>query len=194
MLGLGILLLALAQTVAITVDGLRDDVSPADLAVVLGSKVYPDGTPSPSLTARLERAIELYRDGTVPRILVSGGQGAEGWDEAQVMKRYLVEHGIPAGSIHEDAQGLDTYQTARFTRDFMRAQQLDSVILVTQFFHVPRTRIALQRMGIPSIGEAHARYHTWRDIWSLAREIPALYYYVLRSYPGEDASTSGPAP
>lgn len=173
---LGTFLLA---ALALAMDGMSDRLFPADLAVVLGNRVEPDGEPSPRLAARLDRALELFRDGTVPRILVSGGVGIEGWNEAVVMKRYLVARGVPEEAVFEDPQGIDTLHTARATADFMRARGLQKVIVVTQFYHVPRTRLALRKLGTSQVGGARARYHDLRDLWSLAREIPAYLYYWL---------------
>jgi vancomycin permeability regulator SanA len=48
------------------------------LALVLGSKVEQEGTPSPRLRARLDRTLELFRDGWFAFIIASGGLGKEG--------------------------------------------------------------------------------------------------------------------
>jgi vancomycin permeability regulator SanA len=98
LLGTGILVTA----------GLRDHLGTADIGLVLGSKVALDGTPSPRLRARLDRALELYRSGYFPTVIVSGGIGKEGYDEALVMRDYLVSHGIPKGSVIMDSEGTTT--------------------------------------------------------------------------------------
>src|SRR4051812_7466681 len=91
-------LLAVALTVLVAA-GLHDKIGKADVAIVLGSKVETNGTPSPRLKARLERAIELYQAKLFPYVIVSGGTGREGYNEAEVMRGYLMAHGIPFENI-----------------------------------------------------------------------------------------------
>ena len=82
---------ALAFTLAaalIVADGLTDDVHAADVAIVPGNTVGKDGRPSARLRARLDQTVSLYRQGLFPNVIVSGGVGSEGFDEAEVMRRY----------------------------------------------------------------------------------------------------------
>ena len=92
--------LALTAAAAVAVDGLRDDARASDVGIVLGSKVMPDGTPSPRLRARLDKAGELYRQGKFGWVIVSGGTGKEGYSEAKVMAAYLADrYAVPRGAI-----------------------------------------------------------------------------------------------
>src|SRR5207244_2611053 len=86
---------------------------PSDVEVVLGTRVLPSGVPSVWLRSRLERALELYQNGTVKNIIVSGGLGWEGHEEADVMRDYLAARGVPLENIFVDRNGYDTYETAR---------------------------------------------------------------------------------
>lgn len=173
--------------VAITIDGLSDDDVYADAAVILGSKVHEDGTPSARLVARLERGRELHRDGRVQTLIVSGGLGKEGHQEADVMRDWLVAAGVPADDILVDPDGVDTGATARNTTRLMKERELRSVVVVTQFFHVSRTKLAFRKLGIREVHGAHARYFEARDAYSLAREFVGYYAYLLRKTksPGE---------
>ena len=164
----------------IVADGLTDDVRRSDVAVVLGSKVNPDGSPSPRLAARLGRALELYRTGVTPRILVSGGTGIEGVPEGTAMKRWLVSQGVPEAAIIVDDQGVDTRATARNAAALMRANDLHSAIVVSQYFHIPRTKLAFAQEGLPGVGSAHPDYFEMRDLYSIAREIPGYASYLLK--------------
>ena len=164
----------------IIADGLTDDVRRSDVAVVLGSKVNPDGTPSPRLAARLGRALELYEDGWTPRILVSGGTGVEGVPEGTAMKQWLVARGVPETAVIVDDLGVDTGATARNTAVLMRARGLRSVIVVSQYFHISRTRLAFAKAGLDDVGSAHPAYFEARDLYSIAREIPGYAGYLLR--------------
>lgn len=160
-------------------DGVTDDISPSDIAVVLGNKVNPDGSPSPRLKARLDRAVELYQTGQVRQLLVSGATGIEGVPEGDAMRAYLLTQGIPSEAILVDNAGVDTWSTALNTVRTMRAENLESAIVVTQYFHVARTQLAFQKAGL-IVGSAHARYFELRDFYSTCREVPAYISYLFR--------------
>lgn len=178
-----LLTLVLAGAVAISIDGLRDNAQVSDVGVVLGSKVMADGTPSDRLRARLDKAAELYRQGMFKHIIVSGGTGVEGFSEARVMADYLAERqAIPRTALLLDEQGNTTEATARNSAIIMRARGFKSAVVVTQFFHLTRSRYALQRAGVDPVYTAHANYFEARDAYSLARELAALpaYWFQVR--------------
>ncbi|HPJ16420.1 MAG TPA: YdcF family protein [Spirochaetota bacterium] len=97
---------------ATVLDGLTDEIEVSDAAVVLGNKVEPSGLPSPRLKSRLDKAISLYENGFVKYIIVSGGKGEEGYDEARVMHKYLLANNVPENSIIEDSEGMNSHMTA----------------------------------------------------------------------------------
>ncbi len=166
--------------IALSIAGSRERLFSADAAVVFGNTAYPDGTPSPRLAARLDRSLALYRDGFCRAIIVSGAVGKEGVDEAKVMHDYLLARGIPAKAIVTDSSGVNTAATARFTAAWLAAHGGKSVIAVSQYFHLPRARLALGRAGIGSVGTASADYWEWRDIYSVSREVAAFVVYFFR--------------
>ena len=84
LLALGAFVLA---SIALVVAGLNDKPGQAQLIVVPGNTIAPDGTPSPRLQARLDAAIRLFKEGRAPRIFVSGGTGKEGFDERSEERR-----------------------------------------------------------------------------------------------------------
>lgn len=181
-----LLLLVLAAAIllvlgalAVVVYGFREQLAPADIAVVLGNEVYVDATVSPRLAGRLDRAVDLYEQGLVRQVIVSGGVGRSGVDEATAMKDYLLLQGLPGDVIVVDSNGANTRATAEFTRDYMRAHKLSSVIAVSQFFHLPRTVMTLRSYGIEPVGAAHSRHYEWRDVFSTFREVPAIVFYTL---------------
>jgi vancomycin permeability regulator SanA len=181
-LALSLLLALLGSSAGIVLDGLRDDVQVSEVGVVLGSKVMPDGRPSKRLQARLDRATELYRQGMFKQVIVSGGTGVEGFSEARVMAGYLVDQRqVPRGSIILDEHGDTTEATARNSAAIMKARGLTSALIVTQYFHVTRSRYVFHRAGIATIRTAHAHFFEARDLYSTARELVALPTYWLNS-------------
>ncbi|HLD61194.1 MAG TPA: YdcF family protein [Patescibacteria group bacterium] len=166
---------------ALTIDGLNDTAEPADVAVVLGNKVERDNTPSKRLQARLNRGAELYHNGLTEKIIVSGGIDATGHDEAEVMKKYLIGQAVPTEVIITDNQGYNTYATAKNAAEIMQRENWDSVILVSQYFHLPRTKLAFKKFGVTKTYTAHARmWPEFRDFYSLPREVVAYYKYLMK--------------
>jgi uncharacterized SAM-binding protein YcdF (DUF218 family) len=152
----------------------------ADVAVILGCRAHPDGTPSGSLRRRLERGLQVWCDGLAPVLIVSGdGHAKEGVDETAVMKAWLVERGVPADAIVADASGVNTRATARFVAAWLTANDAKSVIAVTQYFHLPRTRLALRQAGVGQIDVAPAGRPSWRDWRNIVREAGAYGKYLV---------------
>ena len=165
-------------------EGLHDDLGQAEVALVLGTGgVEADGTPTPRLGSRLDRALQLDREETIQVFLVSGGAGQAGKDEPEVMADYLAAHGIDRSRIALDHGGFTTYDSARAAAAFLKAHQLHGVWIVTQYFHVARTRLALERCGVGPVCSVHATLYGLHDFYSLAREVIAWGYYWVRRYP-----------
>lgn len=168
------------HTAFMIIDGLNDELKPVDAAVVLGNKVEVNGQPSERLKARLDKSLELYDGGYFTYVIVSGGIGKEGFDEAKVMKSYLVDKGMPAEKVIEDNNGYNSYMTAQNTSKIMDELELDSVMVITQYFHVTRTKLAFRQMEMKGVYSSHARIFEFRDIYSIIREFPAFYKYLLK--------------
>lgn len=155
----------------------------AEVMLVLGTKVYPDGTPSERLRLRLEKAVALFNAGFAETVIVSGGTGAEGVNEAAAMRAYLVKRGVPAERIVADGGGVDTFASARFTAAYLREHGQRRVLVVSQFYHVPRAAHALRRFGVPEVSMAAADgFGARSDLRGLAREVPGCVVYALRPY------------
>jgi len=157
------------------IDGLSDQGKHADLAVVLGSKVNEDGTLSERLKKRLECSLELFQAGRVKRILVSGGLGKEGFYEGDKMKTFLVEHGVADSLVIVDNFGNNTIATVDNTLRLKDSLKFESLIVVSQYFHVTRTKMLFKKRGFEQVSSASPRYFELRDIYSLLREFVAYY-------------------
>lgn len=178
MLIAALVLAGAAATAALVIDGVTDEPGTSDVAVVLGNRVEPDGRPSPRLLARLDRALELYREGQAEALIVSGGTGREGFDEARVMRDYLVKRGVPASAVTMDSVGVDTRATAVNAAAIMRAKGWRSATVVSQYFHVPRSKLALSQEGVAEVRGAHPAFFEARDLYSIPREVIGYAAYT----------------
>ncbi len=146
----------------------------ADVAVVLGARVYPDGTLSLALSDRLDTAADLFRDGRVRFVLVSGATGVEGINEAGAMRSYLLDAGLPEDRILVDPEGVNTLATARNTRRLMNEQRLTSALIVSHYFHLARCKLLFEEQGVAAV-TVPAR---------MSRRLVLEAYYVFRECVG----------
>ncbi len=164
-------------------DGLTDELGPADVGLVFGNKVMPSGEPSARLLSRLNRTIQLYSTNYFEKVIVSGGLGKEGFNEALVMKDYLVSQGIPESNLLVDNNGMNTFMTVENSLQIMEKNNLSSVMVISNYFHIPRIKLACSKFDLGSVYSAHAYYFGLRDIYSIFREVIAYGYYLVRPYP-----------
>ncbi|QYD69038.1 YdcF family protein [Paraburkholderia edwinii] len=170
--------LLISITVAAT--GMLSRTRASDVAIVLGNTVDEDGIPAPSLAARLSRAKQCYEDRECKMIFVSGGTGLSGVNEATSMHAWLLRNGVPADKIVVDADGNNTWATARHASEWMRAHGHSSAMVVTQYFHVPRAMLAMKRFGVAEVSGGYPLFWQVRDVYSVLREAPAFVWYAVR--------------
>ena len=124
----------------------KDRLSPApDVILVLGAGVRRDGSPSNMLEDRLLTALELYEDGVCETILVSGDHGSDSYDEVNVMKKYLVDRGVPSQRVFMDHAGFSTYDSLYRARAVFGANK---VLIVTQKYHAYRSLMIGRSLGM----------------------------------------------
>ncbi len=150
----------------------QDEVPSQRVAIVFGARVYSDGRLSAMLQDRVETAVQLYHSGKIQKILVSGDNRFEDYDEPGRMMEYAIKRGVPAEDIQPDYAGRRTYDTCYRAKAIF---QLDSAVLVTQDFHLPRTLFTCRNLGIEAVGvSADLRpYHPMPMRWSTTREFLA---------------------
>ena len=176
-----VLLWIVIHLVYISFDGLRDYKGTADVAVVLGNRVDPDSSLSPVLQGRVDRALLLYRQGRVHKIMVSGGHGIQGGNvpEGMAMGRYLMQRGVPPADIIEDNDGENTYLTAKDFRIVADSLHCSSVIVVSSFYHITRCKYIFRKLDIRNVHSASSDEFYANDLVGLLREFPALYKYMF---------------
>src|SRR5574337_681933 len=96
LVGIGLVLLVwLASFAAVLIWEQNDQARPASAIVVLGAAQYV-GRPSPVLRARLDHAVDLWRRGLAPVVIVTGGAGVgDTTTEAAVSRAYLLRSRVP---------------------------------------------------------------------------------------------------
>jgi uncharacterized SAM-binding protein YcdF (DUF218 family) len=125
------------------------DSSPASAIVVMGAAQW-NGKPSPVLRGRLDHAVELYREGAAPLVVVTGGkqigdavtQGASGY-------QYLREQGVPDEAIKVEVEGTNSYEELSASALILtRAGAGHDVVIVTDPYHALRVREIADEVGL----------------------------------------------
>jgi SanA protein len=165
----------------------QDDVPAERVVIVFGARVYSNGRLSAMLQDRVETAVQLYHAGRVQKILMSGDNRFEDYDEPGRMMDYAMSRGVPAEDIQPDYAGRRTYDTCYRAKAIF---QLDSAVLVTQDFHLPRALFTCRNLGVEAVGvSADLRtYHPMSMRWSTAREFLATVRALV------DVARRKPAP
>jgi len=150
--GLALLVLLVAGwaavVVAVVITGARDGAAPADAIAVLGAAQY-NGRPSPVFRARLDKAAALYHQGDAPVVLVTGGIGnRDTVSEAEVGRRYLLQHGLPAEAVAALPPSATTVASITQLGTWFRDRPDRRVVLVSDAFHLLRLRILAARQGL----------------------------------------------
>lgn len=119
----------------------------ADAIIVLGY-VSKDGRIHPLLKERLDEAYKQFQQYGHKYIIVSGGAVGSRRSEAELMKKYLVEKGVPAKRVLKEDKSHNTVQNLIFSKQLMEQYQLKSFMIITNLFHVRRTKYIMHRLGM----------------------------------------------
>jgi uncharacterized SAM-binding protein YcdF (DUF218 family) len=129
-------------------DAAGTDVKPAQALVVLGAAQY-DGVPSPVLRGRLDHALELYRRGLAPVVVVTGGrQSGDRFTEATAGYDYLRARGVPDAAIRKEVHGRTTWESLRATSTFLHDEGIDDVFIVSDGYHSKRALGIAAEVGL----------------------------------------------
>jgi vancomycin permeability regulator SanA len=150
------------------------DVPPRRVAIVFGAGLWKDGTPTPVLRDRIQTAADLYFSGKVEKLLMSGDNRFVNYNEPESMRQYALKLGVPDSAIVLDYAGRRTYDTCYRARDIF---QVDSAILVTQGFHLPRAIYLCNMLGVNGVGvPADIQYYRKisRTYWTFREMLATL--------------------
>jgi uncharacterized SAM-binding protein YcdF (DUF218 family) len=215
---------AVAPFSAIAAYGLVAQPQKADVILVPGAALKNGGNDlSDALRFRMNTAIELWKKGYAPRLVLSGG-GEGAWNEAEAMARYALGRGVPEEAIVLDRRAATSRDTAENLAGVLAAHASETpgaichqpataavsvakddelvvaarkalkpykpagarVLVVSQWCHVTRVRMALNQAGFRAFGAAceHPQF-LHNEHWMTLREAAGLWAYALRIESGE---------
>ncbi|CAD5344886.1 hypothetical protein FLA105535_04898 [Flavobacterium bizetiae] len=151
-----------------------------DVGIIFGAGINGD-QPSKYLKDRLDAGILLYKANRINKILLSGDNGRDEYDELTVMKNYCFNHGVDTTKIFIDYSGLDTYSTVYRAKHIFNIKR---ATLISQEYHLNRAIYIGQKLGIKSVGYSANngeylgyKYVTFREYGSICKS----FFDVLRN-------------
>ena len=151
-----------------------------DVGIIFGAGIKGD-QPSKYLKDRLDAGISLYKAKRINKILLSGDNGRDEYDELTVMKNYCFSHGVDTTKIFIDYAGFDTYSTMYRARHIFKIKK---ATLISQEYHLNRAIYIGQKLGVKSVGySANSgeylgyKYVTFREYGSVFKS----FWDVLRN-------------
>jgi SanA protein len=166
-----------------------EDAPSSQVAIIFGAGLMRDGSPTPVLRDRVATGAQLYFSGKVQKLLMSGDNRFDYYNEPGAMAAYAAGLGVPEEDIVLDYAGRRTYDTCYRARYIFGVEE---AILVTQRYHLPRAIYTCNTLGVEAEGiPADLRRYTpiaytrWRvreiganlvALWELwiARPVPVL--------------------
>jgi len=146
---------------AYTVDE-RTRLPKVDAVLMLGTAPYGyRGQDQRTLSHRLDVAAGLWHGGFADRLLVSGIQIGDDYDEATIMRDELVQRGVPASAIELDHKGNRTWDSIWRARTVFGKRRL---AIVSQRDHLGRAlflarHAGMEAWGVAAIGDTYAGFH-----------------------------------
>jgi uncharacterized SAM-binding protein YcdF (DUF218 family) len=168
--------------------GKRDEAQAADAIVVLGAAQYV-GRPSPVLRARVDHAVSLWKRGLAPTLILTGGTGVgDTTSEAAVARKYAMSKGVPDHAIVIERHGRTTSESMQAVARIMDDRERNTVILVSDPFHMLRLSILARRYGlVPYTSPTRTspitsnREERWKYMVSESVKVPLAYIFERRA-------------
>lgn len=159
------------------------DIS-VDCILVLGAGITDNGRPKAMLKDRLDMGVKLFNSSVSQRLLMSGDHGKAGYDEVNVMKDFAINEGIPSEYIFMDHAGFSTYESLYRAKEIF---QVESLIIVTQDYHLYRAlyiadKLGMEVYGVPAKIQRYSGQN-YRDSREKLARVKDFFYVVFKPKP-----------
>lgn len=156
-----------------------------DIGLVLGTSKYTIGGINLYYKYRIEAAAELFFNGKIKHIIVSGDNHVNGYNEPEQMKASLIKLGVPADKITCDYAGIRTLDSVvRLKKIF----GTNKATIISQKFHLERALFIANYYRMDAIGycskDAYNRHKKSMPVREFfARPKAVLDLYILKTQP-----------
>lgn len=156
----------------------RPQEAPAErVAIIFGAGLRRDGTPTAMLRDRVITGADLYFDGKVEKLLMSGDNRFVEYNEPESMRQFALSVGVPDEAIVLDYAGRRTYDTCYRAKEIFG---VENALLVTQNFHLPRALFLCNMLGIETRGvPAENCYWTGSPfVWNIREQFATVAAFL----------------
>lgn len=161
--------------------GTVDRARPSDVIIVLGTGLFRDGSPGPSLWVRSRHAAHLWQQGYAPTIICSGGQApTRPRSEAAACREILLRYGVPDEAIVLEDKSYSTEENAIQSQALMQANGWQTALVVTQGYHIFRATQLFEQYKIDAAFSPVPQEQDRPRHFSLLREVAALQWQLLK--------------
>jgi len=165
--------------------------SRADAIVVFAGGVGESGRAGGGAQERLARAIELYKSGLAPVLILSSGY-VYSFHETDVMRALAIAEGVPASAIVLEQRATNTYQNVKFVADIVREHRWTRILLVSSPYHMRRALLVWHKQE-PAVTVVptpparsqfyeHGRGATLEQVRGILQEYVAILAYWRRGW------------
>ncbi len=153
----------------------------SDVAVVLGAAVWSDNRPSPSLAFRVDKAAELYDNGMVSKIQLTGGNAPGELSEAEVSLNHVLKKGVKRSDVWVEKNTTSTIEQITFIKnDLLKNGKINSVTIISDIYHLQRVKEICRFYNINADAAAsNLNLKTDKIIFYQLRECVALLLFWL---------------
>jgi len=170
---------------------ISDDIKHSDAILVLAGGVGESGKAGQGYTERLNYAIELYRKGYAPHIIISSGYKYV-FKEAEMMKALAVSMAVPADAIILEENARNTYENIQFSKDILVRHHWKTAILISSPYNMRRASLIARKIA-PNIDFVYApiiqsgfygdgKRVELRHVKAILHEYAAIIFYRIKGY------------
>jgi SanA protein len=155
-----------------------DSAPSGRVAIVFGAGLTRGGYPTAVLRDRVETATQLYFAGKVQKLLMSGDNRTNNYNEPGAMREYALSLGVPSNAIVLDYAGRSTYDTCYRAKAIFG---LNTALLVTQQFHLPRALFLCNTRGIEASGVLANNIHyspLLLLVWNIREQLATVGAFI----------------
>lgn len=180
-----LLLLAYVGSVAFSICSYANvnELAKTDAAIVLGAGTW-NGKPSPVFAERINHAIDLYQDGSVKKLIFTGGKGKnQELSDSSIARQYAIENSVPREDILIEEKSTITQENIFYAAQIARENQILTVTLVSDPLHMKRAMLMAKDNHLIAYSSPtpSTKYRTLRTkIPFLLREV--LFYIGYQVY------------
>lgn len=180
-MGLLVFTLIFINTKLLSKGNEESGVNKSKIAVVLGAAVWSDNKPSPSLAFRVDKAAELYSQGIVNKIQLTGGNAPGELSEAEVSLKHILKKGIGRDDVWIEKNTTSTIEQVRFIKkELIQEKKFDSIVIISDIYHLQRVREICNFYNVKAeVAASSLNLKTDKIIFYQLRECIALILFWL---------------